>query len=77
MWGCDMAKFCVIQYYKVELIVEAEDAQDALSAVQDDERNFYTVTANLDNPDNDVESISVWAAEWNPEVYVEEGRRLI
>jgi hypothetical protein len=72
-----MAKFCVIQYYKVELIVEAEDAQDALSAVQDDERNFYTVTANLDKPDNDVDSISVWAADMDTEVYMEEGRRLI
>ena len=66
-----MTKFCVIQYYKVELIVEAEDEQDALSAVQDDERNFYTVTANMDRADNDVESISVWAADMDTEVYVE------
>ena len=72
-----MAKFCVIQYYKVELIVEAEDAQDALSAVQDDERNFYTVTVNLDKPDNDVDDISVWAADMDTEVYMEEGRSLI
>ena len=67
-----MSKFCVIQYYKVELIVEAEDMQDALSAVQDDERNFYTVTANMDRPDNDVESISVWAVDMDTEVYVED-----
>jgi len=67
-----MAKFCVIQYYKVELIVEAEDMQDALSAVQDDERNFYTVTVNLDKPDNDVDSISVWVADMDTEVYAED-----
>ena len=66
-----MSKFCVIQYYKVELIVEAEDMQDALSAVQDDERNFYTVTANMDRPDNDVESISVWPTDMDTEVCVE------
>ena len=73
-----MSKFCVIQYYKVELIVEAEDMQDALSAIQDDERNFYTVTANMDKADNDVESIGVWAADMDTEVYVEEkDRRLI
>jgi len=62
--------FCVVQYYRVELMIKAESKEDALSAIQDDARNWYTVTANLDNPDNEVDDISVWAAEWNPEVYL-------
>jgi hypothetical protein len=66
-------KYCVVQYYRVELVVEAEDMQDAVEAIVCDDRNFYTITANMDNPDNDVESISVWAADMDTEVH-EEGK---
>lgn len=64
-------KFCVVQYYRVEIVVEAEDREDAISAIVDDERNFYTITANMDKPDNEVESISVWATDMDTEAYEE------
>jgi hypothetical protein len=64
-----MKKYCVVQYYRVELEVEAEDRQDAMEAIVCDDRNFYTITANMDNPDNDVESISVWATDRDTEVH--------
>ena len=66
-------KYCVVQYYRVELVVEANNRIEAKNMITDDDRNFYTITANMDNPDNDVESISVWAADMDSEVY-EEGK---
>jgi hypothetical protein len=64
-----MKKYCVVQYYRVVLEVEAENQYDALSMITDDDRNFYTITANMDNPDNDVKNLGVWAADLDTEVY--------
>ena len=61
-------KYVVTQYYRVELEVEAESQYDALCMITDDDRNFYTVTANMDNPDNDVKNLGVWAADMDTEV---------
>jgi hypothetical protein len=61
--------YCVTQYYRVELQVEAESQYDALCMITDDDRNFYTVTANMDNPDNDVKNLGVWAADMDTEVH--------
>jgi hypothetical protein len=60
--------YCVTQYYAVVLQVEAESQYDALCMITDDDRNFYTVTANMDNPDNDVKNLGVWAADMDTEV---------
>ena len=62
-------KYCVVQYYRVELVVEADDREDAKNMITDDDRNFYTITANMDNADNDVQSLSVWATDMDTEVY--------
>jgi hypothetical protein len=67
-----MKKYCVVQYYRVVLEVEAENQYDALSMITDDDRNFYTITANMDNPDNDVKNLGVWAADLDTEVYEED-----
>ena len=56
-------KYVVTQYYAVVLEVEAESEEDALSMITDDDRNFYTITANMDNPDNDVKNLGVWSAD--------------
>jgi len=64
-----MKKYCVVQYYRVELEVEAENQYDALCMITDDDRNFYTITANMDNPDNEVKNLGVWAADIDTEVY--------
>jgi hypothetical protein len=64
-----MKKYCVVQYYRVELEVEAENQYDALCMITDDDRNFYTITANMDNPDNQVKNLGVWAADIDTEVY--------
>jgi hypothetical protein len=64
-----MKKYCVVQNYRVVLEVEAENQYDALSMITDDDRNFYTITANMDNPDNDVKNLGVWAADLDTEVY--------
>jgi hypothetical protein len=64
-----MKKYCVVQYYRVVLEVEAENQYDALSMITDDDRNFYTITANMDNPDNDVKNLGVWAADLDTEAY--------
>ena len=61
-------KYCVVQYYRVELVVEADSRQDAQEAIVCDDRNFYTITANMDNADNDVQSLSVWATDMDTEV---------
>ena len=62
-------EFCVVQYYRVEIIVEAENEEEAFSMVQDDDRNYYTVTATLDHAENDVKSLGVWAADIDTEIY--------
>jgi hypothetical protein len=62
-------KYVVTQYYRVELEVEAESQYDALCMITDDDRNFYTVTANMDNPDNDVKNLGVWAADLDTEAH--------
>jgi hypothetical protein len=61
-------KYVVTQYYAVVLEVEAESEEDALSMITDDDRNFYTITANMDKPDNDVKNLGVWAADMDTEV---------
>lgn len=66
-------KFCVVQYYRLEMLVEAGDKDAALSLVQDHDCNFYTVSASMDNPDNNVESISVHPTDMDTEVYLMEG----
>jgi hypothetical protein len=65
--------YCVTQYYAVVLQVEAESQYDALCMITDDDRNFYTVTANMDNPDNDVKNLGVWAADLDTEAHEMEG----
>ena len=62
-------KYCVVQHYRVELEVEAESREEAREMITDDERNFYTITANMDKPDNEVQSLSVWASDMDTEVY--------
>ncbi len=66
-------KYCVVQYYAVELEVEAESVEDARNMITDDDRNFYTITANMDNPDNDVKNLGVWSADMDTEVMEMEG----
>ncbi len=55
--------YCVTQYYAVVLQVEAESEEDALSMITDDDRNFYTITANMDKPDNEVKNLEVCCAD--------------
>jgi hypothetical protein len=61
-------KYVVAQYYAVMLEVEAESEEDARNMITDDDRNFYTITADMDKPDNDVKNLGVWAADMDTEV---------
>ena len=54
--------FCVIQHYRVEVEVEAENADEA-KAMLYDEPNLYNVTATDTNPNSEILSIGVYACE--------------
>jgi hypothetical protein len=62
--------FCVIQYYRVEVEVEAENEEEAKNLLYEDS-NHYSLTVQTDCPDRtDILSIGVYASEaLDDEVY--------
>jgi len=62
-----MKTFTVVQYYRVELEVEADSFEDARAAAYED-ANLYTVTATFDDPSKQG-GPSVEAADMDTEVW--------
>ena len=62
--GTQMNKktFCVIQHYRVEIEIEAENAEDAKARLYD-EPNLYNVTATDVDPNSEILSIGVYACD--------------